>query len=623
MATVKHIELSSWISLITDPEHDIVKKISHEPDAYRKLFVLDFAQSLYNDMRRSGMPSTKDFSELDDSEKEFWHDYVSRTPEKFISIGIKIKPSSGFYRTCIISDEEIHKLSDLDLERYPTGPGKWYYTELNYLIPVQMKKLGFEIVRPGVDNLIAEAVLKKLAKAIHSRYLKQMSDLEHEPANRSYPGLSEAYLMEFDDLPEEIQYSNIDNAHHIATKLLAIGYRVKPVKPGFEPVTLRLDEYEIETMAKIEHSRWSWDKRLNGWIYGITKDSLRKTHPGLIPYEDLAESEKEKDRELVKMIPSLLRDIEYVAYPVSPGTIKELSFPVRPKSSIHNLLSETRKLNEEVNESLSYNPEISRKIAVISRKIEDTIAEVEGNYNYARHIQKTYLPEDLFIRECCPDSFVLFRPKDIVSGDFYFFSKQGSIRIFAAADCTGHGIPGALLSTLGYGITDQAVNELRLTDPAKILCHIYSKVHKFLRHEEQSSVRDDMDMAVCCLDLKSRILQFAGITIPVLRFSHGEMLEYKAANFSDVCNEGGSIINETIQAEKGDVIYLCTDGFADQFGGNFHKKYQRPRLKSFLHSVHHLPMPEQKDLLYDEFEKWRSGNDEDQTDDILIIGIKI
>ena len=108
-------------------------------------------------------------------------------------------------------------------------------------------------------------------------------------------------------------------------------------------------------------------------------------------------------------------------------------------------------------------------VRIRNKKIEEAISEVEESYNYAQHIQETFLPDDLYVRECFPDSFILFKPKDIVSGDFYFFSKQEHLIIFAAADCTGHGIPGALLSTLGYGILDQAVNEIKLTDPSHIL----------------------------------------------------------------------------------------------------------------------------------------------------------
>ena len=144
-------------------------------------------------------------------------------------------------------------------------------------------------------------------------------------------------------------------------------------------------------------------------------------------------------------------------------------------------------------------------ISIRNKKIEEAISEVEGSYNYAQHIQETFLPDDLYVRECFPDSFILFKPKDIVSGDFYFFSKRDDLIIFAAADCTGHGIPGALLSTLGYGILDQAVNEIKLTDPSYILHHLYSKYTGYLRNDsEGTGISDDMDIVLCILDTRSK-----------------------------------------------------------------------------------------------------------------------
>jgi len=631
--------LKDWIAIIVDPEEEIFRKITDDPSTYLKLFTKDLAHFLYEDMCRSRMLVTSPFTivqkfdDLEDSEKKIWQEYASGIPSKLTSLGLKLRPARGYYRTCIITDEDIEKLAGIDHEKFVhdhvtafkelPGARKWYFKELNYLIPPQIKKIGFELIRPGEESLISQGMLRKLAKAIHSRYLKEMRDRGTSDATSVYPGDQGQFFMEFDDLPEDIKFSNIDNAYHIATKLLSIGYRIKPVKAGFEAFTLRLNEVEIETMAKVEHDRWSWDKRLNGWIFGNIKDNLKKTHPGLIPYEDLNESEKEKDRELVRLIPALLQDIGYVAYPVAPDRLLSLSYAIKPKSSIHNLLNETHKLNEEVRDLSKSNPAVVDKIGIINKKIEDTIEEVRGNYNYARHIQKTYLPEDLYIRECFPDSFVLFKPKDIVSGDFYFFSKQSNLRFFAAADCTGHGIPGALLSTLGYVITDQAVNEIRLTNPAEILCHIYSRVHKFLRRDdEQTAIHDDMDIALCCIDIDTRMLHYAGVSSPIYRISKGEIIEHRATNI-DGCTDGNTFTFEKIQTLKGDIIYLCSDGYPDQFGGRFHKKYQRPRLKSFLHSIHQLPMSEQRDMLYEEFENWREENDEDQTDDILVIGVKI
>jgi serine phosphatase RsbU (regulator of sigma subunit) len=271
-------------------------------------------------------------------------------------------------------------------------------------------------------------------------------------------------------------------------------------------------------------------------------------------------------------------------------------------------------------------PEVEEMVQTRNMKIEEAIREVESSYNYAQHIQETYLPDNLYVRECFPDSFILFMPKDVVSGDLYFFSKRGNLIIFAAADCTGHGIPGALISIIGYGILDQAVNEIKLTDPPQILHHLYSKTHRFLRLDpDGSGLADDMDIILCILDTSTNILTYSGVRNPLYHISKGELSEYRTANLPpdrDII-DNSIFSSATIRVETGDTIYLCSDGYIDQFGGKNHKKYQSTRFKSFLQGIQESSMLEQSDLLYEELEKWREENNEDQTDDILVIGIRI
>jgi serine phosphatase RsbU (regulator of sigma subunit) len=506
---------------------------------------------------------------------------------------------------------------------------KQFLLELNYLIPAGLKKMGYEVIRYEEVVEISIPMIRKLARAIHSRYL-------HEIRNQSINTNSivfynkgnsgNEYVSDFDDLPDEIKYSNIDNAAHIPTKLLAIGYKMRPVKKGFKPFALHLNEEEIETMARVEHMRWSWEKRLNGWTLGAIKDELKRTHPSLIPYDQLSESEKEKDRELVKLIPAFLQDIDYEAYPVSPNRIKKLSYAIKPQSSINKILYETRELNEQIRKIAKLTPPIEEMIRIRNKKIEEAISEVEGSYNYAKHIQETFLPEDLYIRECFPDSFVLFKPKDIVSGDFYFFSRHENLIIFAAVDCTGHGIPGALLSTLGYGILDQAVNEIKLTEPSFILHHLYSKIHRFLRKEsENTGISDDMDIVLCSLDMRTNTLYYSGVKNSLYCVSNGELIEYQAQNSTDdKCGDGDcQFISTKIQLKISDTIYLCSDGYSDQFGGAHHKKYQKKKFMNFLLNLRDCSMSEQSDRLYEEIEQWKEEKNEDQTDDILVIGIRI
>lgn len=662
-------EISKWEDVIFDPDEDLQKEIMSDFTVYQKEIIEKASENLYDDLKRSSgyfnspYNFDREFRGLTKEEKSVWDGYASEIPGKLKLLNLFIRPFRDFCRTCIITNDEIEKLARRDHDRLnkrllsegwkkgavldnkgKTNPAlvpfkslpenvKRFFMELNYLIPSVLKKAGYEIIRAEEQAEISEKMVRKIARAIHSRYQQEIS--RH---GKSYIGISATSgfynpgytdhpdLADFDHLPDEIKYSNTDNAYHIPTKLLAVGYKIRPAGKGYKPVALHLNAKEVETMASVEHIRWSWDKRLNGWTYGKKRDNLAKKHPGLIPYEKLKESEKEKDRELVSLIPSLLKDIGYEVFAVNPGRIKNLSYAIKPQSIIHRILDETRKMNDQIRKLVTLTPEIDEMVNLRNRKIEEAINEVEESYNYACHIQETFLPDNLYIRECFPDSFILYKPKDIVSGDFYFFSKKDHNIIFAAADCTGHGIPGALLSTLGYGILDQAVNEIKLKDPSEILNHLYPKIHRFLRNDEQGSgIRDDMDIVLCALDSENNKITFSGLKNSFYRISKGVLFEYKPKNLPLEGEKEGdcSFVNETIHLLPGDIIYLFSDGFADQFGGASHKKYQTGKFKSFLLSICNNPMAEQGDLLFEEIEKWREVNKEDQTDDIMVIGIKI
>jgi serine phosphatase RsbU (regulator of sigma subunit) len=648
-----------WSQVFYSPDNNYSNDIIPKKEDLRKNIIEKIARSLYEDLRKqkehfqSPLPFNKPFQELDDTGKDQWFAFISEIPSKLKILNLYIRPFENFCRTCIITHSDIEKLAEVDYDTLRNNiiydksspqslpvsfktlseKKKRFFRELNYLLPAQLKKAGFEIIRPEEIAEIDERMIKKIARAIHSRYMyeirKQQSNSESSGEGMksgNYSGDKNGDIAEFDNLPDDIKFSNIDNAYHIPTKLLAVGFKIRHVKKGHKPVTLHLSSKEIETMSEIEHLRWSWDKRLNGWTYGETKDSTRKIHPGLIPYNELPELEKEKDRELVRLIPALLRDINFEAYPVNPNRLKKLSYLIKPQSSIHRILDETRELNDQLRKLAVITPQMEEMIRIRNNKIEEAIKEIEGSYNYAKHIQDTFLPDDLFIRECFPDSFILYIPKDIVSGDFYFFSRQENVIIFAVADCTGHGIPGALLSSICYGTLDQAVNRLRLAKPHEILHHLFSRIHRFLKVDiEDQGLPDDMDIALCSLDINTNLLNYSGVSNPIFRVSGGELIEYKAGTSRPNCGENGDCLfsSEAIQLKRGDSIYLLSDGYTDQFGGKNHKKYQTHRFKSFLTSMQEYSMPEQNDLMYEEIERWKEENNEDQTDDILVVGIRI
>jgi serine phosphatase RsbU (regulator of sigma subunit) len=610
---------------------------------YKNRFINPLAENLHSSILRSGFSnhfnfnSETKFASQSKTEKLFWYKYAEAIPEKYRTLRLNIRPFNDFCRTCIITDIEISKLAEADLKLNPlknyfkTKPVDLpeFFTQLNYLIPVELKNLGFEIIRYEEEAEISLSHIKKLARAIHSRYLHEIRNQNTKPNSLSLltTGKSDSvYVSDFDDLPEEIKSSNIDNAANIPTKLLSIGYKIRPVKKGFRSFALHLYEEEIETMARVEHLRWSWEKRLNGWTLSKVRDDNKKNHPGLIPYEDLSESEKEKDRELVRLIPAFLQDIDYEAFPISPDHIKKLSYAIKPQSSIHKILDQTRELNDQIRKLVILTPEVEEMVKIRNQTIEDAIDEIKESYNYAQHIQETFLPEDHEVREIFPDSFILYKPKDIVSGDFYFFSKRKNLIIFSVADCTGHGIPGALLSTLGYSILDQAVNEINLSDPSLILHHLYNKIHRYLRNDsEGSGISDDMDIILCTIETDTNILNYSSVKNSLYCISNGVLTEYRAQNTSRTnCDEGDcEFISTKVQLKTGDTLYLSSDGYPDQFGGKNHKKYRTARLRIVLQNLQRCSLPEQGDRLFEEIEKWREENNEDQTDDILLIGIRI
>lgn len=662
-------ERKKWSDVFCEPEEEKGRDISPELLGKYGDILSDAVRLLQSEMNRVRDYCVSPFSsgtgkELAGfDEPAFFTELADQIPSKLASLNLFVRPFRKYCRTCLITDVEIEKLAWSDHKHYcrkmisagwkygkkldvgsKTDPSlgafnmlppkkRRYFKEINHSIPVMLKKTGLEIFRKEEISVIDERLIKKLARAIHSRYLFELKkELAEHLENHEDSVFSRGYdvnnknLPQFDDLPDDIRFSNLDNAFHIPAKLLAIGFRIRPVKKGYRTFTLHLNNNEIETIAMLEHIRWCWDKRLNGWVYGTRKDVDGRRHPDLVPYEQLPEASKEIDRDLVKTIPALLQDIEYEVYPVNPGHLRKLSYAIKPQSVIHRILNETRELNEQIRKLVSLTPEVENMVSIRNRKIEEAIVEIEGNYNYASYIQETFLPDDLFIRECFPDSFVLFKPKDIVSGDFYFFSRQDNYVVFAAADCTGHGIPAALLSTIGYGILDQAVNELKMIYPPDILNHLYVKLHRFLRRDEEcTGISDDLDIALCSLDKETNRLCFSAVANPVFIIRDKKLIECRAGSIIDGLDPtpAASFVPERIDLKAGDVIYLFSDGYADQFGGRCHKKYSTGRFKSLLLEIQEYPMPEQSDRLYEEIENWREENKEDQTDDILVIGIRV
>ncbi|MDA8715435.1 SpoIIE family protein phosphatase [Flavobacteriales bacterium] len=249
--------------------------------------------------------------------------------------------------------------------------------------------------------------------------------------------------------------------------------------------------------------------------------------------------------------------------------------------------------------------------------------EITDSINYAKTIQSAILPSSSIVKKHLNDSFVLYLPKDVIAGDFYWLREIDDEIIFAAADCTGHGVPGAMVSVVCNNALNQCTSEFSLTSPAKILDKTRSiVVEQFATG--QGDVRDGMDISLCAINKTTRILRWSGANNPlwIIRNGQEEIEEIKP----DKQPIGKYDLPEPftehqISLNIGDTIYIFTDGFQDQFGGEREKKYKVKPFKNFLIANSKLEMKVQKNRLIEEFNRWR-GNVE-QVDDVCIIGVKI
>ena len=256
--------------------------------------------------------------------------------------------------------------------------------------------------------------------------------------------------------------------------------------------------------------------------------------------------------------------------------------------------------------------------------IEEKNKYITAGINYARRIQQAMLPKPSEIPGLDESIFILYLPKDIVSGDFYWFSQAGEKLVITAADCTGHGVPGALMSMLGISFLREIVKNRRITESGQILNELRKEVKRALHQKGiRDEAKDGMDMSLCVLDMTKNVIQYSGANNNLYLIHEDELIEYHANRMPigiyDLEDKG--FTSQNIKFSSGDLIYMFSDGYADQFGGYNHKKYKYLTLKSLLLKIHKLHLSNQKEKLQEEFHNWKGTNP--QIDDVLIIGMKL
>ena len=299
---------------------------------------------------------------------------------------------------------------------------------------------------------------------------------------------------------------------------------------------------------------------------------------------------------------------------------------------------------EEINRIKSLaNIELEKKVKARTEEIriqKDELAEKNKNIldsiQYASRIQNALLPPDDVWYASFPDSFVLYLPKDIVSGDFYWLQAEGNHLHVAAVDCTGHGVPGAFMSIVGVNGLNRAIKIHKKTRPSEILDELNNAVMESLQKSDMTSVKDGMDIALCTINRKTNQLYFSGAFNPLYIMRDGwndevdapliedKLLEIKSTKHaigSPFEGKGLPYVDFEFDLKSGDIIYLFSDGFADQFGGPKNKKFKYLPFKKLLIEISTLPLAEQRQRLQQAFENWKGENE--QIDDICILGIRI
>jgi serine phosphatase RsbU (regulator of sigma subunit) len=265
------------------------------------------------------------------------------------------------------------------------------------------------------------------------------------------------------------------------------------------------------------------------------------------------------------------------------------------------------------------NDEISRQ----KIELEEKNRSITDSIFYAGRLQKAILPPENLLNKYFAEAFIFFQPKDIVSGDFYWFSGMNEKFILAAVDCTGHGVPGALMSMMGNNFLSSIVNTEGKTNPAEILQEMNKRTKTSLQNKEASiTANDGMDLALCSIDFENQTLYYAGAYRPLVFIRDGQLNEIKADKHSigGISEFDTAFSLHELKIKKGDTFYIYSDGYADQFGGHKNRKYMAGKLKEFLLEISAKEMSEQQKLLSGNHFVWRGENE--QVDDLLVIGFR-
>lgn len=361
------------------------------------------------------------------------------------------------------------------------------------------------------------------------------------------------------------------------------------------------------SLADIFAHQKNWEKAFYYHkLYSSTKDSLFNEESAGQIAEMQTKYETEKKEQEIALLNKEKQKDKVIRYALIGGAVMILL--------VAFLIYNRYRLKHKANQLLTYQKAI----------IEEQHKNIKDSINYAQRIQQAILPSPEELGRMFSDFFILYKPKDVVSGDFYSFAEKDGKAIIAAVDCTGHGVPGAFMSMIGHDQLNQLIGEKGITTPSGILTQLNKGIKHALKQRDSSAneTRDGMDIAICSVDMKNNMIEFAGAMRPLYHIKH-ELQELPGDKMSigGATDEHYQYRSKKLAIQKGDAIYLFSDGYADQFGGPKGKKLMTKNFKKLLLSIHQKPMKEQERILEETFKNWKG--DLEQIDDILVIGIRI
>lgn len=466
---------------------------------------------------------------------------------------------------------------------------------------------GFDIENSMINFLSVDRKLKfELNKQLLvSEGFKVAPDLEKLAVNRQsfFPIEFQASEKSYEELYKEME-------EQLKKEQMTISFQREELSKSKETISVLGKENEYKKSQLIEKGLLlsQREKEIENQIV-----TLRQLKEEIKSREVLVSEKQQQISRQDKILNKQLEDInkqKFIIYSTAGMFVFALGF-------VFFMVRANRQRRKALRIISAQKNAVEKSKRIIEEKNQDIVASIR----YAQRIQETILPPAKIVKQYLENSFILFKPRDIVSGDFYWMETVGDKVMFAVVDCTGHGVPGAFVSIVGHNGLNRAVKEFSLTEPAKILDKLNEIVEEHFSKSE-TDIKDGMDISLCTLDFKNRKLEFAAANNSAYFVRNGEINEIKA-NKQPIGKYMKRIpfTNHIIEPLNGDTIYLFSDGYADQFGGPKGKKFKYSKFKEVIISIQKKSMSEQREILNETIDAWRG--EIEQIDDICIIGVRI